>query len=188
MVECTNMTDEELLERVLEQREYFSCIVTRYEEKLRRYIRRIMPGAGEDTDDILQDVFLKVYVNARGFDPALSFSSWVYRIAHNEAVSWLRKKKARPDTVELGEDDFQTFASSLDMAMTDTEAALTKDEVGRVLALLPEKYRAALVLHFLMGKSYEEMRDILAVPSGTVATRIHRAKQKFTSLYQHHHD
>jgi RNA polymerase sigma-70 factor (ECF subfamily) len=181
------MTDEELMERVLESREYFGCIVTRYEEKLRRYVRRIMPGVGDDVEDILQDIFVKVYVNARGFDTKLSFSSWVYRIAHNETVSWLRKKKARPDTVELGEDEFQTFTHVLDDARTDTEAVLTKDAVERVLASLPEKYRSVLVLHFLLGKSYEEMSDILAVPSGTIATRIHRAKQRFTSKYHEHH-
>ena len=174
--------------RLPEEREVFGCLIERYEEKLRRYLKRIMPGLGNDIDDVLQEVFIKTYVNARGFDPSLKFSSWVYRIAHNEAVSWLRKKKVRPDTVELGEDDFETFAASVELARDTSEQHTAKDEVARVLAGMPEKYRTVLVLKFLEGKSYEEMSDILTVPPGTVATLIHRAKKKFISVYHTHHE
>lgn len=172
--------------RVVEDRAAFACLVERYEAKLGRYVRRLMPGIGEDADDVLQEVFMKVYVNARGFDPSLSFSSWIYRIAHNEAVSWLRKKKARPETVELGDDDFQTFVASVEEGQSEREQALTQDVVSRVLGAMSEKYRTALVLKFLEQKSYEEISDILRVPMGTVATLIHRAKKEFSSVYQKH--
>jgi RNA polymerase sigma factor (sigma-70 family) len=66
-----------------------------------------MPGVGDDEDDLIQDIFIKAYVNIQSFDTGLKFSSWIYRIAHNEAVSWIRKKKVRPETVELGEGDFE---------------------------------------------------------------------------------
>ena len=185
---CDNKTDEELLARIPKERELFECIVVRYESKLRRYLARFMPGASDELDDILQEIFVKVYVNARGFDTSLKFSSWIYRIAHNEAVSWLRKKKSRPETVELGEDDFHTFVESIDVASDDEESVLAKDEVSRVLAQVPEKYRTVLVLRFLEGKSYEEIGDIITAPSGTVATLIHRAKQHFSKIYQEQHE
>lgn len=181
---CDGQTDEELLLRVVDDRAVFSCLIERYEAKLRRYLFRLMPGLGEEADDVLQDVFLKVYVNARGFDPALSFSSWIYRIAHNEAVSWLRKKKARPETVELGDDDFQTFVASVEEDRGTREQALTQDAVARTLAAMKEKYRTVLVLKFLEQKSYEEISDILRVPMGTVATLVHRAKKEFTGVYE----
>ena len=158
------------------------------EEKLLRYLRRIMPGLGEDAYDVLQEVFIKTYVNVKGFDTTLSFSSWIYRIAHNEAVNWLRKKKVRPLTTELGEDDFQTFAESLEVSHGTHEQALTKDAVMRTLSQMPEKYYTVLVLHFLEGKSYEEISDILTTPSGTVATLIHRAKKQFSTIHEKHHD
>ncbi len=175
------------MERVPRERELFGCIIHRYEDKLRRYLRRVMPWMGDDTEDVLQEIFLKVYVHARGFDTSLSFSSWVYRIAHNEAVSWLRRKKTRPETVELGEDEVHTFLESVEQARDHAEGRLTHDAVTRVLAEMREKYRTVLVLRFLEGKSYEEISDILTVPEGTVATLVHRAKIEFSKLYHTHH-
>ncbi|HCC04838.1 TPA: hypothetical protein DEP58_00850 [Patescibacteria group bacterium] len=172
--------------RVSTEREAFACLVDRYEEKLLRYLKRIMPGLGEEAHDVLQEVFIKAYVNVQGFDTALSFSSWIYRIAHNEAINWLRKKKVRPDTVALGDDDFQTFAHSMEVSRGTHEYTLTKDAVARTLSHMPEKYYTVLVLHFLEGKSYEEISDILTTPSGTVATLIHRAKKQFSSMHEQH--
>jgi RNA polymerase sigma-70 factor (ECF subfamily) len=146
-----------------------------------------MPGLREDADDLLQDIFIKVYVHARGFDPSLSFSSWIYRIAHNEAVSWLRRKKSRPETVELGEDEYVTFVERMEVAHDQREAHLAKDTVSRVLAKMSHKHRTVLVLRFLEGKTYEEIGDILTIPGGTVATLIHRAKKEFSSIYHTHH-
>jgi RNA polymerase sigma-70 factor (ECF subfamily) len=188
VVDCTGQTDEEVIQRVISERDYFACIVDRYEQKLLRYIKRLMPGIQEDAEDVLQEIFIKTYINIRGFDPELKFSSWVYRIAHNEAVTWLRKKKARPETIELGDEDFQTFTESSEIAVYTKEHVLSKDAVGRVLALVTEKYRTVLVLRFLEGKSYEEISDILTVPPGTVATLIFRAKKEFSNIYEKHHD
>jgi RNA polymerase sigma-70 factor (ECF subfamily) len=184
---CDGQTDEEIMARVPDDREVFSCLIERYEQKLRRYLKRLMPGLGDELDDVLQEVFIKAYVNAHGFDPMMKFSSWIYRITHNEAVSWLRKKSVRPDTIELGDDDFQTFTTSVKEDSDERERVLVKDEVARTLTRMPEKYRTVLVLKFLEGKSYEEIGDILAVPGGTVATLIHRAKKHFINVHDSDH-
>ena len=184
---CTEKSDEEIMKGVVNDPELFGVLIERYEDKLRRYMLRIMPGLREDVDDLLQDVFVKTYVNVNGFDPKQKFSSWVYRIAHNESVSWLRKKKARPDLVELGDEDFQTFTRSMEDAFEDSETVLAKDEVARIMGDMEERYRSVLVLKFLEGRNYEEISDILAMPTGTVATQIHRAKKQFSSLYQKQH-
>ncbi len=186
VLEYQEMSDEALLERSGEEREVFGYLIERYESRLRRYLKRLMPGLGSDADDVLQEIFIKAYVNMRSFDTSMSFSSWIYRIAHNEAVSWLRKKKARPETIDLGEDDLRTFASSMQDSLLSTQQHYSKDAVHRALAVMPEKYRSVLVLRFLEGRSYEEMGDILAVPGGTVATLVHRAKKMFSDTYTHH--
>ncbi len=184
---CNEKTDEELMGNVLVHREYFACLVSRYEKKLLRYVLRFMPGLQEEAIDLLQEVFIKVYVNANDFDPSLKFSSWIYRIAHNEAVSWLRKKKARPDTVVVDDEDIALLSVSEEMSSSLHETHLSRDTVERVLERMKEKHRTILILRFMEGKQYDEIADILKIPEGTVATNIHRAKKEFISLYTQHH-
>ena len=188
MIECKKQTDEELVQSVLLKRDFFGCLIDRYEAKIRRYIRRIMPGVGDDEDDLMQDIFIKAYVNIQSFDTGLKFSSWIYRIAHNEAVSWVRKKNVRPETVELGKDDFETFTKSIEVFSNSSEQKLNNDEVNRILSLLSEKYRMVLVLKFLEGKNYKEISDILTIPMGSVATLVHRAKKQFIRIYSKQHE
>jgi RNA polymerase sigma-70 factor (ECF subfamily) len=178
--------DEALMALVPEHKEVLGVLIDRYDAKLRRYLTRLMPGIGHDLDDVLQEVFIKVYVHARSFDTHLLFSSWVYRIAHNEAVSWLRKHTARPETQPLSDDEFELLIPAIEIHADREHGKLVKDEVERALAELPEKYRTVLVLQYLEGRSYRDMSDILSVPEGTVATLIHRAKKAFMSIYTHH--
>ncbi|MDD5489902.1 MAG: sigma-70 family RNA polymerase sigma factor, partial [Candidatus Moranbacteria bacterium] len=81
---CREKTDEEMVALTLKNQDYFACLVERYEPKLMRYIRRISAATQEDAEDLLQDVFVKVYRNLNDFDQKLKFSSWIYRIAHNQ--------------------------------------------------------------------------------------------------------
>ena len=91
-------TDAELVELALENQAYFSDIVYRYQTKLTYYIRRLSNFPDEEIEDILQDVFIKVYKNLNDFDQSLKFSSWIYRITHNEVISKYRKIK-QPDII-----------------------------------------------------------------------------------------
>ena len=97
-------TDEELVGLVLQNQDDFLYIMERYQEKLSRYIYRISGLVKEDTEDALQEIFLKVYQNLNDFDTSLKFSSWIYRIAHNHIISNHRKVKARPATVSYDDD------------------------------------------------------------------------------------
>ena len=73
----------------------FGTLVERYEEKLRRYARRFLFGY-TDAEDLVQDVFVKSYTNIQSFDTSRSFSSWIYRIAHNEFINAIKKKGKEP--------------------------------------------------------------------------------------------
>jgi len=187
MVDLGTETDAVIVARALVERDSFAVLIARYEAKLLRYIRRLGVRNEEDREDILQDIFIKVYRNLRAFDPRLSFSSWIYRIAHNETMSWFRKRSARPDHALV--DDGDTVLGMLAGDDDTVEAHMTQEvqeEVRAALEALPQKYRDILVLRFFEEKSYEEIADILQMPLGTVATLVHRAKAKLKTLVPEH--
>lgn len=172
-------TDEELVALALENQDYFACIVERYEKKLLAYIIRISGFSREEAEDVLQEVFIKIYVNLNSFDSGLKFSSWIYRITHNEVINHHRKKKVRPQSAMDLDDEFLNNLAS-DMK-TDglADFRYLKEGVGKVLECMEPKYREVLVLRFWEDKDYSEISDILKKPMGTVATLISRAKANF---------
>ncbi|MFZ2189437.1 MAG: RNA polymerase sigma factor [Candidatus Magasanikiibacteriota bacterium] len=178
IIKCEGKTDEELVPLVLENQSYFLCLMEKYESKLLRYIMRISGVRYEDAEDILQEVFIKVYENLYGFDSDLKFSSWIYRIAHNHVISEFRKKRNRMEIILSEEEDWHNFVSDLNIAH-EVDAKLSQEVINKVLNNLDIKYREVLFLKFLEERDYKEISDILKKPMGTVATLINRAKEKF---------
>lgn len=179
-----NKTDEELVCLSLRNQEYFLNLMKRYEDKLTRYIRRISNATKEDAEDILQEVFIKVYQNLNDFDLSLKFSSWIYRICHNQVISSYRKIKNK--LTVLDDDGFlNNIASGLDL-IQEINRRDAKRDIHRVLAELEIQHREVLILRFLEGRSYQEISDILRKPMGTVATLISRAKEEFKKNYEQH--
>ncbi len=172
-------SDEELAVLALGDPGLFSHLIERYQEKLARYIRRISGVSIQETEDLLQDVFIKVYQNLNDFDDSLKFSSWIYRVAHNETISNFRRKKARPQNAIL--EDSQEFLSRLASDFNlekEINRRELKDTVGKALEQIDEKYREVLVLRFFEEKDYREISDILKKPIGTVAAWLNRAKKQ----------
>lgn len=175
---CANYTDEELAAKTLADQDFYYCVVERYEAPLNRYIKRISGLQTEEVEDLLQDIFLKAYLNLNSFDQTLKFSSWLYRIAHNETISNHRKRKARRLDDQAALEDWHELAANFSLE-EQLDEQLTGEQVSQVLSLLDGKYREVLVLRFLEDRSYEEISDILRKPTGTVATLINRAKKAF---------
>jgi len=113
-MDYSELSDNEIVEKTLSEKEAFRVLVERYELPLDRYLIRLGIRNKEDRVDLLQDIFIKIYRNLNGFDMDLSFSSWAYRIAHNEAVSWFRKRSVRPEghMVNDGEELLVGFKTS----------------------------------------------------------------------------
>ena len=180
-------TDEELVQMTLSDKNFFGALVDRYDAKLSRYIARLGVRNDDDRLDVLQDIFLKTYKNLNGFDPSMKFSSWVYRIAHNEAISWYRKKNVRPEGHLIGEsEEVLSFLSAGEEA-ADVEFDMTVNavELNKSLLQIDKKYREVLVLRFFEHKEYEEISDILKIPVGSVGTLLHRGKKQLaTALNQ----
>ena len=178
MEELHEKTDEELVILTLEDREVFGVLIERYYEKLLRYIRRITNYREDDLKDILQETFIKAYSNLNSFDTSLKFSSWIYRIAHNQTISIYRKHSSRVEGNTFDIDDEKLLGIAADNDTTrDAGSSLMKERIAGALTKLDPKYREVLVLKFLEEKDYEEISDILQKPKGTVGTLINRAKK-----------
>lgn len=171
------LSDNELVHLSLQNQDDFVYLIRRYEQKLLHYIMRLSGLKLEDAEDVLQEVFVKIYYNLNGFDTGLKFSSWAYRIAHNETMSELRKRKSR--LISYYEEADLVNLSDAISADNFVDIKMTQDEIKKVLDKLPEKYREVLILKFLEEKDYNEISDILKKPVGTVGTLINRAKKLF---------
>ena len=177
MTEQPYTTDEALAHALRSDTRVLGEIIERYEPKLDRYIARKSSADSEHRKDILQNIFIKVYKNINEFDTSLPFSSWIYRIAHNEMIDWYRRERRRPHlSLEGTEGIIETLRSEIQV-----EDFVEKEESRRAIQqafdTLPEKYRDVAELRFFEEKSYDEIADILAIPPGTVAVRINRIKK-----------
>ena len=179
-------SDEELVKLTLSNQDYFLFIMKRYKDKLLRYILRISNIKKEDAEDLLQEVFIKVYQNLNDFDQKLKFSSWIYRITHNIVIDNFRKIKARPEIANLDEEIndrvLENIKSDFNISR-EIDIKYLRDVMEKVLKKIDRKYREVLVLRFFEDKSYEEISDILKKPMGTISTLINRAKKQFKAEF-----
>ncbi len=176
--------DEEIVAEALRQKEVFGVLVRRYEDRLSRYIRRLGVFRSEDIEDLLQNVFLKAYRNLNAFDRALKFSSWIYRIAHNETMSFFRSRSVRPEgsLVPDGEPALEQLSGKIDLE-DDADRRMSREGLARALYALEPRYRDVLVLRYFEEREYAEISDILRIPIGSVGTLISRAKKRLRSHY-----
>jgi RNA polymerase sigma-70 factor (ECF subfamily) len=176
------LSDEELVQKTQQDIDAFGEIIDRYEQKLFRYIARISHFSQEETEELLQEIFVKAWQNLKDFDGTQKFSSWVYRIAHNHTISEYRKQTSRGSDKRIEWDDelLGNLPDNIDLPR-NTNNTLNKTEIGHILDSLPEKFKTPLILRFLEEKSYEEISDILRVPLGTAATLVSRAKKEFAN-------
>ncbi len=172
-----NLSDEELVDYVRKKdKESYAEVIRRYKDKLLRYALYLTEDE-DKAEDVVQESFIKAYVNLNGFDTRKKFSNWIYRIAHNEAMNVLNEKK---QAVLNGDVDFD---SGVDLENELVEKEL-KDKARYCLKRLPVIYREPLILYFFDEKSYEEISDVLRIPVGTVGTRINRAKVLMRKICQ----
>ncbi len=148
----------------------YNLLVSRWEKRVYNYLLRLVRNR-EDALDLSQDVLLKAYQNLRKLDDIERFPSWLFRIAHNEAYSLLRRK--RPEN-----DDIDPAASEIAAAlppgpnMLPMETAIAVDAALR--RLTPDQ-REAVVLKVYQGFKFEEMAEILECPVSTVKSRLYTA-------------
>lgn len=176
--DCEQKNDVQLVVLSLDNQEYYYCLMKRYEIQLMNYVRKLSGMNQSDVEDVLQEVFILAYQNLNDYDRQFKFSSWIYRIAHNQTVSMLRKKTKNYQDISWDEHDLdQLVQSNFDIE----QSLLQKMDHHNLLQnidTLPLKYKEVLLLKFLEGKDYQEISDILRKPVGTIGTLINRAKKR----------
>jgi len=158
--------------------EPFAVLVNRYDEKIKRYGRKFLSGK-EDIEDITQKVFINAYKNIQSFDVKRKFSPWLYRIAHNEFINELKRKKREP---------FKFF--DLDVVFPHLLAykekygqATDRSIINKNLDKLSNKYKEIIILRYFEELSYKEISDVLEIPISTVGIRLKRGINKLREIY-----
>ena len=177
-----NLSDEKLVEKVrTKNHQLYGEIVKRYQQKLYRYLR-YLTNQPDEAEDLVQNVFIKAYRNLFGFDTKRKFSSWIYRIAHNEGVNHLKKMQ------KLKKVFFQDHNVLFSPVNNSPEDELIRQEIQKkmkeCLDELKSKYREPLILYYFEDKSYQEISDVLKIPVGTVGTFISRGKLILKAICQ----
>ncbi|MGI8992194.1 MAG: RNA polymerase sigma factor [Bryobacteraceae bacterium] len=151
--------------------EAYNLLISRWDKRVFNYVLRLV-GSREDALDLSQDIFLKAYQNIRKLDDAARFAPWLFRIAHNEAYSLLRKRRPEVDSAE-GEapepEAARAFPIELSLAVSAALDRLNPDQ------------REAVILKIYQGFKFEEMAEILAIPVSTVKSRLYTALELLKS-------
>ncbi len=179
----TQLSDHALIEATKNGDESaFAVIVSRYRNPITNYLYRFLNDY-EEAVDLAQETFVRVYFAIDRYHTDFAFSTYIYRIATNLAISEIRRRKRRTilsltGLFQTDVEDTSEFQPADDRALPDKE--LIDDEQGRVIAraiaTLPPKYRVPILLRDIEGKSYEEIAQILELGLGTTKSRISRAR------------
>jgi len=178
MKNLAKLTDEQIIVYVrTKDQESYREIIQRYQDKLLRYANYLAQDKMKAAD-IVQNAFIKAFINLNSFNPKKKFSPWIYRIVHNEAMNELKRY---PKEIPLLHEADLKSNEVLEDNLTKKEIRLLAE---KCLAKLPLPYSEPLSLFYLEEKSYNEISDILRLPIGTVGTRINRAKILMRKLCQ----
>lgn len=152
----------------------FTTLVRRYQERLYWHIRR-MVAVHNDADDILQNVFVKVWKGLDGFREESNLYTWLYRIATNETLSWLESQKRHAAVPVDGNEAF--FENKL-VAQRDYDASRIEWRLQQAIGRLPDKQRIVFNLRYYDEMPYEDMSRVLETSVGALKASYHHAVKK----------
>lgn len=174
-------TDEEIAANV--QRgdvDAFGELVERYETRITRYAGKFLLS-GEDAKDLAQEVFIKAYMNIQSFDANRKFSSWLYRIAHNEFINAI-KKRSRIPALSFNFDTIFPHPVAKETSDSEANRRDLKEIMDKYIGKLNAKYREPLILYYFEEMSYQDISEVLSIPISTVGVRINRGKNLLKNI------
>ncbi|WP_420602159.1 RNA polymerase sigma factor [Flagellimonas sp.] len=172
------MIAEETLVNELKQKESqaraFEVLVNTYKERLYWHIRRIVLNH-DDTDDVLQNTFIKVYRNIEGFKGDSKLYSWMYRIATNESLTFLKQKSKK-----LGVSDEELKMKMVENLQSDVyfEGDEIQLKLQKAMATLPDKQKLVFTMKYFQEMKYEEISEVLETSVGGLKASYHLAVKK----------
>lgn len=156
----------------------FEMLFNRYRDGIRKLYLARTGGNGNDADDLLQETFIKVYINLHRYRPDYTFGQWVYTIARNTFIDYVRR---RQEDLPIDE----RFAAPASNSPTPEESFINlqqRRQIEHYLERLSPRYRELIVMRFFDEYSYEEIAAKLSLPLGTVKTQIHRAREQMCRM------
>ncbi len=178
------ISDEELIKRFQnDDLQAYDIIILRYKDQLLNFAYRFL-GNVEESEDIVQETFLRLWRNRHAYRQIAKFSTWIYTIAGNLAKTELRKRKRRKviSISDMGFED-KEYEIEDELATTDREAnsTLTEKIIQDAIDELPPRFKEVIILRDIQELSYEDIGSILQIPLGTVKSRVNRARLKLQS-------
>ena len=179
-------SDEKLILRFQEgDINAYNELVKRYKDRLFNFVLRYFNNA-EQAEDVVQDTLIKLYTHASYYKNIAKFSTWIFTIAKNNALTELRKNKRKQTDSLWTEDgkviDINSKEESLE-SKVQNEIAI--DQLDKFLDEIPENFRMAVVLRDFQELSYEEISTILEIPIGTIKSRINRGRIQLAQKMKH---
>lgn len=178
------LTDQQLVTLAHDDSMAFEMLFNRYRDSIYKLYLNRTGGNADDTDDLLQEIFIKVFLNLDKYDTSFTFGQWIYTIARNTFIDYVRKRRDDHLSIDVlpGGGGFITPVAP---DATPEERYINRQrgkQLEQHLSKMTPRYRQLIELRFFREYSYEEIAAELKVPLGTVKTQIHRAREQLCKL------
>jgi len=173
--------DAEILRKFQDEKtrnEAFNLLLKKYQQKLYWHVRRMVVDH-DDADDLIQDTFVKVWKNLPGFRNDAQLYTWMYRIATNECITFLNKKKQK-NNIPLDDVAYELADTLADSSYFNGDQAQLK--LQQAILTLPEKQRLVFNMKYYDDMKYEEMSDVLGTSVGALKASFHLAVKKIEAF------
>jgi RNA polymerase sigma-70 factor (ECF subfamily) len=179
--------DDALMTRVQDGDEQaFTALVDRYKDRIVNFVYR-MVGQYQTAEDLAQETFVRVYTRRDSYRPGSTFSVWLYTIARNLTLNYIRDM-GRRSTVwpDRSAEDYEGLIGDVGALdpLEELQRAQLSEGVSRAIADLPDKFKEVIVLRDINGLEYQEIAKVLHCPLGTVKSRVNRARLRLKELLE----
>jgi RNA polymerase sigma-70 factor, ECF subfamily len=185
-INLREFADTELITTAISGREdSFEELVRRYQRPIVNYVYRML-GNYDASLDVTQEVFIKVYNSLTRYSAEYKFSTWLYRIAHNAAIDYMRRQHPNQQSLEV-ENSEGNYQLQIESPNPTPEQERERDEwrteIANVVKCLPPTYRDLILLRHSQDLSYEEISEVTNLPLGTVKNRLFRAREMMREMF-----
>ncbi len=176
-------SDSALVDMVLDgDPRAFEHLFERYGASLRQLYLQRTGGKGDDTDDLIQDIFIKAFLNLNSYNRSYAFGQWIYTIAKNTFIDYVRKRRDDVSIEGTGGEYVRQPASLTPNPEETIIRTQRQSQLEQYLEMMAPKYRRLIELRFFKDLSYEEISEELGLPMGTIKTQIHRARTQLSDF------